>query len=104
MTAANVADRFGLERTKGRISSGFDADITMIDLRESLTIKAEELLYRHRISAYVGTELRAVVKGTWVRGHAVYRNGDFPNSIRGKLLTPNQRMFAKPAGGSAAGI
>jgi allantoinase len=97
MTAANVAERFGLGRTKGRIAAGFDADITMIDLRESLTITAKELLYRHRISPYVGTVLRAVIKGTWVRGHAVYRNGYFPDSIRGKLLTPNQTTNAKPA-------
>ncbi len=90
MSAANVARRFRVDPAKGRLAEGSDADITMIDLRESVTITAEELLYRHRISAYVGSIMRAVVKGTWVRGHTVYRNGKFPDSMRGKLLTPNQ--------------
>jgi len=90
MSAANVARRFGVDRVKGRLAEGFDADITMINLRESVTIIAEELLYRHRISAYVGSILRAVVKGTWVRGHTVYRNGKFPDSVRGKLVKPDR--------------
>lgn len=88
MSAANVAHRFGVGRSKGRLAEGFDADITMIDLQDSVTITSEQLLYRHRISAYVGSVLRAVVKGTWVRGRAVYRNGKISESVRGKLLTP----------------
>jgi len=53
-----------------------------------VTITSEQMLYRHRISAYVGSVLRAVVKGTWVRGRTVYRNGKISASVRGKLLTP----------------
>jgi allantoinase len=90
MSAANVAQRFGVGGVKGSLAEGFDADITMIDLRESVPIIAEELLYRHRISPYVGSILGAVVKGTWVRGHAVYRNGKFPDPVRGRLLTPSR--------------
>ncbi len=89
MCALNVAKRFRVGGAKGRLAEGFDADITMIDLGDSFTITADELFYRHRISPYVGATLRAVVKGTWVRGHAVYRNGKFPDSVRGKLLTPS---------------
>jgi len=88
MSAANVAHRFGVGRLKGCLAEGFDADITMIDLQDSVTITSDQLLYRHRISAYVGSVLRAVVKGTWVRGRTVYRNGKISDSVRGKLLTP----------------
>jgi allantoinase len=90
MTATNVAERFGIGRRKGRIAEGFDADITLVDLKESSTITAEQLLYRHAISAYIGLELRAVVKGTWVRGREVYRNERFMGQAQGRLLTPDQ--------------
>jgi allantoinase len=95
VTATNVAERFGIGRVKGRIADGFDADLTLVDLQGTETITAEELFYRHAISPYVGSELRAVVKGTWVRGRAVYRNGKFPGQAPGRLLTPNQDASAK---------
>jgi allantoinase len=90
LTAAKVAERFGIGRVKGQIADGFDADLTLVDLRETETITAEKLFYRHAISPYVGSELRAVVKGTWVRGRAVYRNGKFPGQSGGRLLISDQ--------------
>ena len=95
MTATNVAERFGIGRLKGRIAEGFDADITLVDLQGSLTIAAEQLWYRHAISPYIGSELRAVVKGTWVRGQAVYRNDGFLGPVQGRLLTPQQSNLPK---------
>jgi allantoinase len=95
ITATNVAERFGIGRLKGRIAEGFDADITLVDLQGSLTIAAEQLWYRHAISPYIGSELRAVVKGTWVRGRAVYRNDGFLGLAQGRLLTPQQSNLPK---------
>jgi allantoinase len=95
ITATNVAERFGIGRLKGRIAEGFDADITLVDLQGSLTIAAEQLWYRHAISPYIGSELRAVVKETWVRGRAVYRNDGFLGVAQGRLLTPQQSNLPK---------
>jgi allantoinase len=89
VTAANVAERFGIGRTKGGIAEGLDADIALIDLQGSGTIGAEQLLYRHAITPYVGWKLCAIVKGTWVRGREVYRKGKVTAQGRGKLLTPD---------------
>jgi dihydroorotase-like cyclic amidohydrolase len=61
----------------------------LLDLQGSGTIGAEQLLYRHAISPYVGWKLRAIVKGTWVRGREVYCNGKVTAQGRGKLLTPD---------------
>jgi allantoinase len=90
VSATNVAGRFGIGRAKGRIAEGFDADITLVDLKGSVKITAEQLFYRHAISPYIGSELRAVIKGTWVRGSAVYRDGRFVGEPRGRLLTIDQ--------------
>jgi allantoinase len=95
VTSANVAERFGIGRAKGRIAEGFDADITLIDLQQSLTIAPEQLFYRHAVSPYIGAELRAIVEGTWVRGRAVYRNERFVGQARGRLLTPEDNSPQK---------
>jgi allantoinase len=97
VSATNVAKRFGIGHQKGRLAEGFDADITLVDMRGTTMITPEQLAYRHAISPYVGLELRAVVYGTWVRGHAVYRNGNFPDQASGRLLTPAQSVRRKLA-------
>jgi allantoinase len=86
VTATTVAARFGIGRMKGQIAAGFDADITLVDLQGRERITAAQLLYRHPISPYIGLELRAVVRGTWVRGRAVYRDGKVTGEARGRLV------------------
>ena len=88
VTATNVAARFGIGRQKGQIAEGFDADVTLVDLEGCERITADQFLYRHPISPYIGLELRAVVKGTWMRGRAVYRDGKIVGEAQGRLVTP----------------
>ena len=88
VTATNVAARFGIGRQKGQIAEGFDADVTLVDLEGCERITADQFLYRHPISPYIGLELRAVVKGTWVRGRAVYRDGKIVGEAQGRHVTP----------------
>ncbi len=95
VSATSVAERFHISSSKGRIAEGFDADVTLVDLKASVTVTIEQLLYRHAVSPYIGTELRAVVKGTWVRGKAVYRNGKFPGQAQGRLLRPGKSALPK---------
>jgi allantoinase len=90
VTSTNVAARFGISELKGQIAEGFDADIILVDLEGCERITAERLLYRHPISPYIGLESRAVVKGTWVRGQAVYRDGKIVGQPKGTLVTPRR--------------
>jgi allantoinase len=90
VTATNVAARFGIGRLKGQIAEGFDADLTLVDLEGCDKVTAEKLLYRHPISPYIGFDLRAVVKSTWVRGRAVYRDGKVVGEAQGRLIMPGR--------------
>lgn len=90
LTATNVAARFGIGSLKGQIAEGFDADVTLVDLESCERITAERLLYKHPISPYVGLNSRAVVKGTWVRGRTVYRNGKVVVGAQGRLIVPSR--------------
>jgi allantoinase len=70
VTATNVARRFGLAG-KGDIAPGFDADLWLVDLGWSGEVRAEDLLYEHRLSAHVGRQIRGRTVRTLLRGHEV---------------------------------
>lgn len=71
VTSANTARRFGLEN-KGKLEVGADADMALVDIDADYTLTADDLEYRHKISPYIGMNLRGQVLHTWVGGEAVY--------------------------------
>ncbi|WP_413739717.1 allantoinase AllB [Sodalis sp. RH14] len=82
LIATNPADRFALH-TKGSIAIGKDADFAFIKPNSPYTLKAEELEYRNKISAYVGRTIGARIVRTLLRGETVYSledglTGSFP--------------------------
>jgi allantoinase len=80
LTSTGAADRFKIAH-KGRIESGADADLALVDLDASHTLEAQDLLYRHRISPWIGRRVRARVVRTLLRGSD-------PAPGAGRLLTP----------------
>jgi len=88
LTSFNVATRFGLPPTKGRIAIGADADFALVDLRQKFTVRAEDLWYRHRQSPYVGRALTGRVVQTILRGRTVFRDG--------KIISPPAGRWVKP--------
>jgi allantoinase len=87
-TSADVALRFGIGATKGKIAPGQDADLVLIRLGQNERV--QDLLYRHPVSPYLGKTLAAVVSQTWVRGRRIFADGQVPDSFRGKFLRPNR--------------
>lgn len=88
VTSFNVAERFRLPKTKGRIVVGADADLAMIDLARSFTVSAEQLLYRHRQSPYLGRALTGQVVQTILRGATIFKDGRVAATHRGQLIKP----------------
>jgi len=81
--AENPAKLAGCAARKGRIAKGFDADFVVFDPEKEFVVTEEVLLYRHRISPYVGEKLRGVVKATYLRGKCVFVDGTFPGAPSG---------------------
>jgi dihydroorotase len=75
VTATNVADIFGLE-SKGRIQTGYHADLVVVDTEESVPIRGDEL---HSTCEWTPFEGKNGVfpELTMVRGSVVYRDGRF---------------------------
>ena len=88
LSAATPAQRFRIAN-KGKITSGNDADLTLLDLRGSYTLEARDLQQRHPISPYVGAGFRGVVKRTLRRGETIFANGAITARTKGVLVRPN---------------
>jgi allantoinase len=86
--STNVAARFHLPPAKGRIAPGADADLALVDLRETFEVRAEDLFYRHPHSPYLGRTLTGKVVQTILRGRTVFKDGKTASKPIGRLITP----------------
>jgi len=71
MLASNPAKRFGL-KTKGEITEGFDADFILVNLKEELELKKEDLKIKYQLSPYIGEVFTGAIKKTFVQGKEVF--------------------------------
>ncbi|HSK26444.1 MAG TPA: allantoinase AllB, partial [Jiangellales bacterium] len=56
---------------KGRVAEGADADLVVLAPDEPVTVRAEMLRSRHRLTPYEGRRLTGAVRRTWLRGTEV---------------------------------
>jgi allantoinase len=74
-----------LDKRKGRIAEGCDADLVVWDPDAEFVVDPKRLYHRHPLTPYAGNRLRGVVTETFLRGRVVYRDGAF-RAPRGVLL------------------
>ena len=74
VSAENPAKRFGLYPAKGKIATGSDADLAIVNLNESFTLQASDLRYKHKYSPYVGKTFRGKVQYTLCNGVVVFED------------------------------
>ena len=84
--SAGPAHLAGLEKCKGEIAAGHDADIVIWKPEEKFTVRPQFLLHRHPITPYAHKELFGVVEATFLRGEIIYERGRFGDIPRGELL------------------
>jgi allantoinase len=90
LMCAGPAQLAGLNSHKGKLASGFDADLVVWDPDEEFTVNGARLVQRHKLTPYDGLSLRGVVHRTYLRGRVVHER-DAPASSRpprGQLLEP----------------
>jgi dihydroorotase len=85
MTSAGPARIFGIAR-KGRIAEGYDADLTVVDLKRKRRITDEWIASRAGWSPYNGYEVSGWPIGTVVRGHKVMWEGALIEKARGERV------------------
>ncbi|MBL8057098.1 MAG: amidohydrolase family protein, partial [Anaerolineales bacterium] len=81
----NPAQRFGLA-AKGDIAVGYDADLVLVDPRESFVVRAAESESGQGYTPFEGQTLTGRVKTTFLRGQVVYDGGQVVGPARGQYL------------------
>jgi allantoinase len=76
--SARPAALAGLGRRKGQIAPGFDADLVVWDPESEISVEAEHLHFRHKVSPYLGRRLMGRVEATFLRGQLVYDGSGHP--------------------------
>jgi dihydroorotase len=68
---------------KGRIEVGYDADLVLVDMDRTQTIKNEDQLAKCGWSPWHGRQVTGWPVRTWVGGQEVYCDGRIDESVRG---------------------
>jgi allantoinase len=88
--ARNVARRFRIDKQKGSLAEGFDADFTVITPTAERVIHADDLWTRHLLSAYAGRKSRMRITHTFVRGQCAWADRRPMNPApKGKFIRPH---------------
>jgi dihydroorotase len=88
----SVADCFRIKE-RGYIREGYFADLVIVDLNDSTTVKKENILYKCGWSPFEGSTFPASITHTFVNGNCVYQNSKnddakamFDESIKGQRI------------------
>lgn len=88
LLSTNVAHRFRLPKTLGRIAVGAEANLALIDLAAPDEVALDRLHYRHRLTPYAGRKLRGKIVRTLLRGKTITRDGQAMGAPSGRLVVP----------------
>ncbi len=83
MTSAGPARLFNIAR-KGRMAVGYDADLTVVDLKRRVTITDDWIASRSQWTPYHGRDVTGWPVGTIVRGHQVMWDGGIEDPASGQ--------------------
>jgi allantoinase len=81
----------GLERHKGAIAIGYDADIVVWNPEKRFIVQPRMLKHRHKLTPYVKQSLRGTVEATFLQGEMIYDRGRFLGAPSGALLRRGER-------------
>jgi allantoinase len=81
----------GLDKKKGSIAEGCDADLVIWDPDAKFSVEPAKLEHRHKVTPYAGLELFGGVKTTFLRGIKIFDRGTFCNAPLGNILFRGKR-------------
>ena len=86
LTSHGPSRIFGIAR-KGRIAEGYDADLTIVDLRKKRTITNKWIASKCGWTPYDGVEVTGWPQGTFVRGRKVMWDDEIIGNAHGQPIS-----------------
>ncbi len=80
-----VADCFQIKE-RGYIREGYFADLVLVNMQKTYTVKKENILYKCGWSPLEGFTFPAMITNTFVNGNRIYENGVFDESHKGMRM------------------
>lgn len=93
LTSAGPQRLFGMAK-KGRIAVGYDADLTIVDMKRKETIRHEWIASKSAWTPYDGVTVQGWPIGTIVRGHKVMWDGALVDNARGEKVLFSEALPA----------
>lgn len=97
----NTAQQVGLDKQKGTIAVGFDADFCIFDDEAQWIVEPSTMLFRNKCSPYQGKTMTGMVQETWLRGRQIFVKGGVNEGFVGMkcsgelLLEPRKKELVK---------
>jgi allantoinase len=81
----------GLEKHKGAIAIGYDADMIVWNPEKRFVVRPKMLQHRHKLTPYANLSLSGIVEATFLGGEMIYDRGRFLGTPQGALLRRGER-------------
>ena len=94
MTSAGPARLFQIAG-KGRVARGYDADLTIVDLKREVTIEDRWIASKAQWTPYHGKRVTGWPVGTIVRGRQVMWEGDLIHASSGETVRFSETLSAR---------
>ena len=76
----------GLQKLKGKIQKGYDADLVVWDPEQHFTVTENMIHHKHKITPYLNEELFGVVEQTYLKGKIAFDKGSFTSLNNGHII------------------
>jgi allantoinase len=76
----------GLDKRKGAIAAGFDADLVIWNPQGVFRVEPSMIHHKHKLTPYAGLTLSGIVEATYLRGEKIYDHGQFSEKMPGTML------------------
>jgi allantoinase len=76
----------GLEKKKGSLAPGLDADVVIWNPNREFIVEKDLIHHRHKLTPYLGHQLQGSIDQTFLRGKKIYDSGEFSSDPFGQLV------------------